>query len=322
MPLHRQDSNADRGLATFLNELRPQSLESFETFSHPNGPETFQSLSGHGESLIELKLNFIPQHALTKLSLLKDCTNLVSLSLVGNRLFATDLENSYNDAFLETVAWLKECKKLRTLAFAEIPSATALLIPILLENSIHLTSLECECFGLPDTKKFHQALANQTSLQTLWLKGDGDVDEFTLGRPDVLVDSLSSLVNLTDLRLTEVSDAFDDQHIVQLANSLPKLEVWSTSGYRLTDAIWGAVASLKSLRRLDLNALTIFTAYGIVDFIDKLGTGNKGLVLAVMNADMDSELSPREQKLIETRIARKVEGRFEFGMSRGNYWLW
>lgn len=314
--LQRDGSNCDEGLANFLNELRPHSLESLETFSnHGFGPESFQALSCHGESLIGLKLNVLWPENIPKLPLLKGCINLVYLSLAGNWQ-TIDLEQTHNDSFLETVAWLKECKKLRILALTKIFSAPALITPMLLENGIHLTSLEYEGTVVRDAKKFYQAMANQTSLQSLWLKGD--VDDLAL-EPDVLVESLSNLVNLTDLRLREVSDSFVDQHIVQLAKSLPKLEVWSTSGYGLTDAIWSDVASLSWLRRLELGALTSFTLDGILGFIDKLGDGNKGLNLSVMNADVDSALSAKEQDLIQDRIAKKAEGKFEFTMSRGKY---
>lgn len=304
-------------LATFLNELRPQSLESFETFSYPHiGPESFQALSCHGDSLTELRLNYLPSDTIPKVWLLKGCTNLVTLSLAGNGRAIYDLEASHNEAFLETVAWLKGCKKLRILAFTKFFSAAALMTPILLENDIRLTSLEFEGFAMQDAKKLHQALVNQTSLQSLWLKGD--VDEMAT-EADLIVESLSKLVNLTDLHMTETSEYFIDRHIVQLASSLPKLEVWSTSGYGLTDAIWGEVASLRSLRKLDITAFTSFTADGILDFVRNLRPGNQGMVLAVMNADVDSALSVADQELIQETIAQKVGGRFEFTLSRGDY---
>lgn len=248
-------------------------------------------------------------------SLLKGCTNLVSLTLGGDGLTTPDLETLDKDNFRETVAWLRECVKLRFLGFTNFFSGPSLLALVLLENSIRLTSLEYAGFVLRDSKDFHQALANQTSLQSLCLKGD--VDEYALDAVDMLVESLSKLVNLTDLRLREISDFFVDHHIIQLARSLPKLEFWTTSGFQLTDCIWDGVATLRSLRRLDLSASTSFTADGILKFIGKLRPGNKGLVLAVMNAEMDSELSPMELSLIRDAFARKVEGRFEFTLSRG-----
>lgn len=158
-------------MATFLNELRPQSLESFKIFQYESfGPQSFQALSCHGESLTKLELKMLTPGTIPKLSLLKDCTNLISLSVAGDELATIDLEGSHKDEFLETVAWLERCKKLRTLAFTKFFSAPALMAAILSENTICLTSLSYEGEGLLDTKSFHKALANQTSLEYLFLK--------------------------------------------------------------------------------------------------------------------------------------------------------
>lgn len=101
---------------------------------------------------------------------------------------------------------------------------------------------------MKDTAKFHQALANQTILQSLCLEECALDDQFNQPESlEILLKSLSKLVNLTDLRLTELCKPIVDQHIVRLASSLPKLEVWPTKGFRLTDAIWDEVASLRSL---------------------------------------------------------------------------
>lgn len=167
-----------------------------------------------------------------------------------------------------------------------------------------------------DTPKFHQALAKPIS-HGVWFQAL--VQIYAL-EAEVLVKSLSSLVTLTELYLRETSDSFVDWHIVQLASSLPKLEVGSTSGYGLTDFIWDKVASLRSLRRLELVALTKFTGKGILDFIERLGPGNKGLVLSVRNVDMDSNLSWGEQDVIRERILEKVGGRFGFTLGRGHHW--
>lgn len=79
---HRKERNSGQGLAAFLNELRPQSLEWFVTVSKIEfGPQCFQALSCHGESLVELKLDMLTPDTIPKFSLLKCCTNLVSLSL-------------------------------------------------------------------------------------------------------------------------------------------------------------------------------------------------------------------------------------------------
>lgn len=216
-------------------------------------------------------------------------------------------------AFLETVAWLKECKKLRDLTFAEFSGASGLLTSILSENSIRLTSLEYESRGFPDTENFLPALASQTSLQFLCLKeADCTGDYETTKTTNILVECLSNLVNLKELHTSKMFDNFSNLHIVQLASSLPKLEVWSTSGCELTDYIWDEVASLRSLRTLDFGAQTIFTVNGILDFIEKLGPGNRGLFLNVRNSKKNFS---REKQML--MIDRKVGGEFDFCYDRG-----
>lgn len=301
MSSHRRNKDTDEALANLLNELCPQSLESFETSAYR--PEAFQALSCHLKSLNELKLENLPTSSIPVIPLLKGCTNLVSLSLGGHEQQTIDLEGSHNDVFLEMVAWLKECKKLRKLTFTTFFGAPALMIPLLLDNSIRLTLLKYEGFVTRDTKKFHQALANQTSLRSLWLKEN--VRKNAL-EPDVLIESLSKLVNLTELHLGETSNSFVDHQVVHLAGKLPKLEVWSTSGYRLTDAIWGTIATLRSLRRLEFGTLMTFTTDGILDFIEKLGPGNRGLILSLSRSTIPSA----KRKVIQKIIAQKIDGKF------------
>ena len=317
---HRNETNSAQGLAAVLNELRPQSLESFEITSYNNfGPQSFQALCCQGESLIQLKLNMLPLDTIPQVSLLKCCTNLVSLSLGGRGLpDYFDLEEQYNDTFLETVAWLKECKQLRTLAFTHFPSANALMALMFLETDIHLISLRYVGEGFPDTEEYLLALANQTSLQFLCLKEEENVEMHDPEAAAVLVETLSKLVNLTDLDVSENFGILTDLHIMRLARSLPKLKVWSTNGCGLTDFIWGAVASLRSLWRLRFDAVTNFTVDGILDFIEKLGPGNKGLVLNVTNSQI--RLSREEQKLIQEKIAKKVGGDFGITYNKCKYW--
>lgn len=325
---HREGSIFDpsgQGRAAFLNELRPQSIESFDSSNYCSlGPELFQALARHEESLTELKLQSSSQdnHAL-----LKGCTNLVSLSLGGNWNSITEHDNWRNNAFRETFPWLMECKKLRNLASS---GSLPWLPRILLENSIHLTSLECESFEIrgSDKSRLYQALACQTSLQSLWLKGC--MNRSYEAKPDVLVERLSKLINLTDLRLDGISEDFMDRHIVQLAGSLPKLKSWSTRGLMLTDAIWSGLVSLWSLQRLYLRSSASFTADGILSFIYKLRPGNNGLVLCLVHEGQNSEdeydedlygeegekvLSWEDRHLIQKTIAEQVDGSFEFDTS-------
>lgn len=311
----RQHPNADHHFATFLNDLRPNSLESFEIISTSQiGAESFLALNCHRETLTELKVVGIKAESMPAISMLNGCTNLISLSLAENGVATQDLEKRHNDIFLETIAWLRECKGLQTISMTKMLSATGLLTPVLLENSINLTKLELEGYLMSESGDFHRALASQTSLQGLWLKGESS----DLGSDvDTLVDSLSKLENLTDLRLREISDYFLNNHICKLAQCLLKLETWWTSGYGITDAIWSDVASLHDLRDLNLSAVTRFTADGILNFILNLGPGNKGLVLNVTMGDEEFQLSEDEQLTIRDTMSSQVGGRFDFMYFRG-----
>ena len=311
----RAGAEADHLLASFLNDLRPQSLEAFEIFSYSDiGAETFLALNCHRGSLQELKLNNIKPEAMPSLSLMKGCVALTSL-LMTETIGTTDLENRQHDVFLEVVAWLRKCRGLQSITFQKFMSAPAILTPILLEDNIHLAKLELEGYSGVASREFHLALAHQQSLRSLWLKGDGD--DFVRDDFDALIGSLSKLTQLVDLRLRDISDYFRDEHICQLARSLPRLEEWWTSGFGITDAIWTDVASLRSLRRLELSAWTTFTIQGLLEFISTLKDGNRGLILSVMMADPESGLTEDEQSLVRDTLLAKAEGRFDYILARG-----
>ena len=308
-------SEADQKFADFLNEINLQTLESLEIFSVASiGAESFLALSCHRDSLKELKLNSINSTAMHSLHMLAGCTNLTTLLLTDATNRSVYLKMAHNEIFVEVVAWLTSCKKLRSVTFRNIRGGQDLLTPILLENGIQLTSLELRGYAMADARDFHQALAHQTSLQELQLQGDSDETGEGVA---TLVESLCQLVNLTDLRLQDISDYFTDEVLGRLARSLPKLEGWYTSGWGVTDAIWADMAMLKSLRRLDMAALSRFTANGILDFILGLGPGNKGLVLEIMMADVDCDLTETEQTTIRETISAQVDGRFVFQLQRG-----
>ena len=290
-------------------------MESFEIFSVSQiGAESFLALNCHRETLTELKLNGVKAESIPALSMLKGCTNLTSLLLSEIGVATQDLEKRHNDIFLEVVAWLCQCKKLRTISLCNLLSAPALLTPVLLQSSIHLTKLALEGYLMSESRDFHRALSQQTSLQDLWLKGESSENPEDI---DVLVESLSKLENLTDMRLQEVSDYFLDRHFCTLAKNLERLEVWESSGYGITDAIWSDMNSMKSLRRLEFNALTRFTSNGIMDFILNLGPGNNGLLLNIAMQDVDYNLTEEEQSMIRETMTSKADGRFDFMLFRG-----
>lgn len=134
-------------MAAFFKGLCPQSLESFQASDCYNfGPQSFQALNYHGNSLTDLKLNVLMPHNVSLIPLLRSCTNLVSLSLAGMAVFNNYFDDPTSDTFLETVAWLKECKQLRILTFRSFSGAYTLMTHILSNDCIHFTSLECELF--------------------------------------------------------------------------------------------------------------------------------------------------------------------------------
>lgn len=307
--------DADHQLASFLLDLRPQSLESLEIFSYSSiGAESFLALNHHRDSLFELKLESIHEKAMPAISNLKECTKIITLSLKGAAFL--DIEKSHHDVFLETIEWLQECKNLETVSFSRISCAPALMTPILMGNNHNITKMQLGYVRMShrNLNAFFQALGNQTSLRSLWL--DGSWSEIFDGTR-FLVESLSKLTNLTDLQLQDISDWFSNDDIMKLAGSLTKLEVLVTSGSGITDVIWDAVASLESLRRLDLMATTTFTAGGILKFVQDLKPGNKGFLLAIMMAEHSSDLTVEEQSLIRDTLAKNVEGKFEFILMRG-----
>ena len=318
LTLSRMYSDADHGMASFLNEIREQSLRSLETLSNSMiGPESFLALNCHGESLTELHLCGISADAMVQLNLLGECTNLVSLQLSEARSSTTDLEHRHNDIYVEVAVWLCRCKKLKNIKLNHFHSAPSLLRSLLCEQDIQLTEMELDDYTMKVGKTFHRALVNQPSLQSLCLMGEGD--EAGSEGYSILVDSLCKLENLTDLRLEGVSDFFNDDHICQLAQHLPKLESFVTTGWGLTDKIWRDLARLKYLKRLDFNTMTSFTAQSLLGFVSGLGHGNQGFALAVMMADMDFDLKPHEQQLIRDTLSKRVGGNFEFMLLRGKH---
>jgi hypothetical protein len=98
---------------------------------------------------------------------------------------------------------------------------------------------------------------------------------------------------------------------------LVNLEHIYIGGYGITDGVWDAMAQLKNLKTLTFSGLTMFTAQGILSFVDQLSDGNQGLLLGVDNADADSPLTAEEQELVQEALTAKVNGSFAYQLLRG-----
>ncbi len=306
-------------MGVFLTGLRPDTLEYFEVISFSDlGLETFLALNQHKTSLRELRLSNLKTEAIHALPALKACTAIEALHLeeLHGTTDLTDSEGSQSNVLREIIEWLGSCKHLETITVKKLRNGPAILTSVLLENSIHLRKLEVEGYTMRDNQDFHRALASQPDLLTVKLKGDSE--DVVRDDLDILVGSLSNLVQLRDLQLREVSDYFRDEHICTLASKLTQLEELYTSGFGITDIVWWDISRLSNLRTLSFNAMTGFTLTGILGYISSLGAGNKGLVISIDNADPGSNLDEEEQRVVREALASKVEGRFNFTLMRGN----
>lgn len=308
---------ADPMFASFLNELGPRTLQYFEMISSNDlGSQSFQALSRH-KSLRELKLNSLSQAAVENLNSLKGCTELETLVLEDSR-GTIQLEALHNDVYVEVVHWLSSCTKLRDLTLKKFYDGPSILSQVLTSPNVRLTKLAIEGYQVRNTSSqlFHTALSEQKFLECLYLAGNGD-DTI----PDdlqIMVDGLSNMSNLKELVLKEVSNEFQEEHIAQLALNLPELEEFWTSGDVIGGDVLHALSNLRSLKKLDLYALTKFTSDEIIDFLSKLdGDTQRGFNFSIMAADpVHGNLTETEQELIRDYIRSNLDGRFDFVLWR------
>ncbi|KAI5356943.1 putative leucine-rich repeat domain superfamily [Septoria linicola] len=318
-----RNDDADRAIATFISGMQQNTLTYFENLSICHiGTETCLALNHHGKSLQSLKL-FLTGDDVPALALLQGCTSIMDLSLTSPT-GVPDLKATQNDIYLEIIEWLQKCISLREISFMNFTSAPDLLLPVLLNKDVRLQKLQINAndtnandtgmYVVNNHREFHQALTQQPDLTRLLLRADPD--PATRDDIDTLIDSFVSLKALRELGLWRISDYFTDAHIGMLAQQLPKLEELYVGGYGISDSCFNDLAQLKNLRVLTLSGVTTFTEKGIMDFVNQLGTGNRGLVLAVDNADYDSALSQESQEIIRAAIMTKLDGRFEYQLLR------
>ncbi|KIW91872.1 uncharacterized protein Z519_07842 [Cladophialophora bantiana CBS 173.52] len=308
--------DADEAFATFLNELKPDTLSYFEMISNNNlGKQSFRALGRH-RTLQQLDLGSLNQDAVRNLNALKDCTEIHTLKL-GDNYGSVQLEVRNNEVFLEVVEWLSSCNTLRDLSLKKFVDGPALLSRVLCSPDVRLTRLSLEGYTVRHTNSqlFHSALAEQRTLESVWLKGNG---EDTM--PDDLqfmVEGLCSLTNLRELVLKDVSDEFTEEHIISLAVSLPLLEEFWTSGGEVSADILQPLANLRYLKNLTLYAMTRFHLGAIMEFLMSLDPEKqKGFNLSLMAVDPDYDLSEETQEMIREYMRANLDGRFDFVLWR------
>ncbi|KAK3648042.1 hypothetical protein LTR56_007742 [Elasticomyces elasticus] len=294
-------------------------LTSFENLNYSSiGPETCLAFNNHGQSLTTLKLA-LEEDGILALGLLQGCVALQTLHVSALRP-SVDLKVTQNDVYLEICAWLKQCGHLTDIVFRDLVSAPDLMLPVLQNEDVKLTSLEingseASWYQVKDHHDFHRALSSQSSLQTLSLRGDPDPPS----RDDVelLVDVLCHMTALKDLSLYRISDYFTDGYIVLLAHHLPLLESLYVGGYGTTDKALISLNGLTHLRSVTFAGITNFTSDGISTFINRLGEGNTGLVLSVEAADPHTMIQEDAQDALREELLQKANGRFEYQPLRG-----
>lgn len=313
--------DTDHALATFIGGMPENKLTSLEVIGDVGiAAETYLALASHAESLTSLKLR-LGDEGILALGLLQSCTAIKTLAIGSDRGYAVDLKATQNDVFLEIVEWLKACTNLKDLDIHNILSATDIVEPALYSNTIQLDELSINSsreefsYISKDHGDFHRSLRTQSNLRRLLLRGDPDPPS----RDDieVLVDSLCSLTELRELNLIRISDWFNDENISLLGQCMPKLENLYVGGFGCSDRALTGIADLGNLRFLTFSTLSRFTFKGIVNFIDRLGPGNTGIVISVESADSDYAITDQEVEDLRKMVQDKLDGRFEYQFFRG-----
>ena len=309
-----RDEDADTQFSTFLTDLSPKPIKSVEIFgSSRSSSSVITALSSFSGSLVELKFGAIEDELLTSLPKLGPCPLLRTLHL-ESRIAESSLSAPTKTSI---AAWLTTCPALTDVRFINDNTALipALFTPLLLDPAIHLQNLELTRYdsSASGARAFHSALSSQSgSLRSLILKADGESCDC-----DHLVSNLCRLTGLKDLHLFHISDFFTDAHIKTLANSMPDLEELVVSGWNISDDIFPSLSTLRSLRRLDLNAFSSFSFDAVLEYISTLGPGNNGLALSISMAEPAAALSEDEQAVAREMLAEKVGGRFDYALARG-----
>jgi hypothetical protein len=303
------EANADDRLASLLQKT--SGWQNFELYNGSDiGRLSLTAMNHHASTLNSMRLSGLDDKAVISLGCLKGCTALRKLELEAS-MPSAHLEDWENDAFLQIVAWLSNCRELKELTLENFYDGPSILAQALATRNFSLTTLSLKKYvaSYKRSAAFHAALAQQPSLQRVFLNGDGE--DTTYEELQVLVDALSRLPRLQVLALNQMSDNFTDNHISALAENLPSLETFYPSGFAITDKVFNSLAGLKHLQDMQFFGVTHFTAKGIADFITSLDPEtNKGLILRSWAVDEDHALSEDEQAFLQELISTRLDGRF------------
>lgn len=296
-------STVDEDLAAFFLGLKANSLETFNVLSaNQIGQEALKALENHSSSLRELGLSNIQREAFPHLNALAPCTSLEWLHLESSRdgemsKWATE----FNETFLEVASWLKSCRELSRLEVFRVPGASTLLADVLKSSGLQLKSLDLSL--LDDDETFYPALGKQTGLERISFISTDEFLQTATPRHFAFLNSVCNCRNLRELDLMQFSMSLAD--LVQIKDTLSKLEELSFDGEMLSDEIWKALKQLPALRMLNINGLSAFSFEGILSFIHFLQSSpaHRGFRLYIMNQIGEAKLSEDEEALLVSEMA-------------------
>ncbi|KAE8341626.1 hypothetical protein BDV24DRAFT_174317 [Aspergillus arachidicola] len=258
----------------FLNELQPNTLESFDLICYSGlGPRMIRGLGSHWNSLTELKLGYLGITATEKL------LSLTAPPALKVLVLTTSIGVRSNEASSQLMPRLRR-----------FMDDALLLAQILPEKSLRLSSLSLADYSIQNANLFHEAVHHQQSLQHLCLNGIGsDQPEHNepLGR-------------------------FHRRRCNALTPFLPHLEKLLTGGKYFRDDVWNAFLRLPKLKYLMILGRSEFSAKGILDFIDQLGPGNSGFSLSILDPTSDTDIDYTTAHYIRDVLISKFDGRFDF----------
>lgn len=227
----------------------------------------------------------------------------------------TPPDEEYYSIVKNVAQWITSCNSLRRLELRRFTVDDAMLLSqALTDQGPHLTTLSATGYSMASGRAFHDALASQQTLQNLYLRGEGGDNP---NDNSALVQGIGQLTDLRELELRGISDGFFPDHVMTLTPFLPRLERLWISGDYFDDAIWTAFSCLPQLKSLAIYALSEFTTEGILDFISRLGPGNKGFNLSILNATMEGRLSDEEQTVVRDMLRYNLNGSLDFALAYG-----
>lgn len=308
--------SADEEIAHLLQKLRPQSLEALEVADGSIlGKCTALMLKEHNTSLTLIKIGGTAPQFIKSLLTIGSCPRLNTFSMCTRAITAIVTAETQR----QLGSWLSTCTSLNNLYIGNNPTlnwSSKILLPVLLSN-VKLLRLDVRDYFGQTASDFHHALVKQSnSLEYLTLEGDADdMDD------DDLVSVITKLTKLRDLQLFGLSNYFSNAHMINIATSLTNLEELFLSGWDITDVIWPALSNLRSLQRLDMTAYSNFTFDGILGYVNTLGDGNRGIMFHISTADPITALTESEEDIVRAALLAKVDGRFEYMVSRGKHFI-